>query len=112
MNSTHHTQRPAAVAGLFYPGDAVELRATLARLLGNAAPASVRPPRALIVPHAGYVYSGAVAAAPRCPITRGRETTSDTLISPSSPARLVRFLRQPGSRQFRPFTCAARSPTF
>lgn len=63
MNSTHHTQRPAAVAGLFYPGDAVELRATLARLLGNAAPASVRPPRALIVPHAGYVYSGAVAAA-------------------------------------------------
>jgi len=63
MDSTHQAQRPAAVAGLFYPGDTVELRATLTRLLGETRPASVRPPRALIVPHAGYVYSGAVAAA-------------------------------------------------
>ena len=52
--------RPAAVAGLFYPGNPAELDSTLAALLAGAEPA-VRAPNALIVPHAGYVYSGAVA---------------------------------------------------
>jgi AmmeMemoRadiSam system protein B len=53
--------RPAAVAGLFYPRDPGELSATVAALLaGQHGP--VRPPKALIVPHAGYVYSGNVAA--------------------------------------------------
>lgn len=55
--------RPAAVAGTFYPDDPAELRRTLAGLFaalpaGRGAPA----PKALIVPHAGYIYSGAVAA--------------------------------------------------
>jgi AmmeMemoRadiSam system protein B len=53
--------RPAAVAGSFYPRDPDELGATVAALLaGRNAPA--RTPKALIVPHAGYVYSGGVAA--------------------------------------------------
>src|ERR1035441_6522473 len=53
--------RPAAVAGLFYPRDPEELSATVAALLaGQRGPA--RPPKALIVPHAGFVYSGNVAA--------------------------------------------------
>ena len=53
--------RPAAVAGSFYPRDPQELGATVAALLaGQHVPA--RPPKALIVPHAGYVYSGSVAA--------------------------------------------------
>lgn len=55
--------RPAAVAGMFYPDDPAELRHTVNALLANAAAGSPsRPPKALIVPHAGYVYSGAVAA--------------------------------------------------
>ena len=56
--------RPAAVAGLFYPRDARELRGTVARLLDESVPrpAAGPPPKALIVPHAGYVYSGAIAA--------------------------------------------------
>ncbi|HEX7971978.1 MAG TPA: AmmeMemoRadiSam system protein B [Thiobacillus sp.] len=55
--------RPAAVAGLFYPDAPGELKHTLADLLAEAAPAMAsRPPKALIVPHAGYIYSGAVAA--------------------------------------------------
>jgi hypothetical protein len=53
--------RPAAVAGLFYPRDAGELGATVDGLLAGAA-APERVPKALIVPHAGYVYSGATAA--------------------------------------------------
>ncbi len=55
--------RPPAVAGLFYPGDAEELRAHVDRLLANAAPLqSGGRIRAIIAPHAGYVYSGPVAA--------------------------------------------------
>jgi len=55
--------RPAAVAGMFYPGNPAELKQTLVELLASATPAAnVRSPKALIVPHAGYIYSGPVAA--------------------------------------------------
>lgn len=57
--------RAPAVAGSFYPSDSVELqacvRAELAAATLDSAPSGSRP-RALIVPHAGYVYSGPVAA--------------------------------------------------
>ncbi|TXH61472.1 MAG: AmmeMemoRadiSam system protein B [Burkholderiaceae bacterium] len=60
---TDHSVRPAAVAGLFYPGDAATLRAQIAGLLGAAGtPARDAAPKILLAPHAGYVYSGAVAA--------------------------------------------------
>jgi len=49
------------VAGSFYPRDPEELSATVAAMLA-AQHGSARPPKALIVPHAGYVYSGKVAA--------------------------------------------------
>jgi AmmeMemoRadiSam system protein B len=52
--------RAPAVAGSFYPADADQLRATVERLLKDA-PGGTRP-KAVIAPHAGYVYSGAVAA--------------------------------------------------
>ena len=55
--------RPPMVAGQFYPGNPDELRETAVRLINQAAPRV--PPgkvRALIVPHAGYIYSGQVAA--------------------------------------------------
>jgi AmmeMemoRadiSam system protein B/AmmeMemoRadiSam system protein A len=57
------TQRPAAVAGMFYPADAPTLRNELASCLaGEAAPtAALNTLKALIVPHAGYVYSGGTA---------------------------------------------------
>ena len=55
--------RPAAVAGLFYPDDPVELRHTVNDLLASARRGEpLRAIKALIVPHAGYVYSGPVAA--------------------------------------------------
>jgi MEMO1 family protein len=56
--------RPAAVAGTFYPARPEDLRSSVAILLeAAAAPApSAPPPKALIAPHAGYVYSGPVAA--------------------------------------------------
>ena len=56
--------RPAAVAGTFYPRDARELDRDIAEMLDgveNLAPRFGHP-KALIVPHAGYLYSGPVAA--------------------------------------------------
>jgi hypothetical protein len=59
--------RPAAVAGLFYPDDPVALRSTVVSLLaarsrGAAGAPAWRPPKAVIAPHAGYSYSGPIAA--------------------------------------------------
>jgi len=56
--------RPAAVAGMFYPGEARALAAEIERFLGadDALAPRLAVPKALVVPHAGYVYSGAVAA--------------------------------------------------
>ena len=56
------TVRPAAVAGMFYPGSRAELEVTVRGLLEAAGPVNEPAPKALIVPHAGYVYSGAIAA--------------------------------------------------
>ena len=53
--------RSPAVAGLFYPVDRQELMHEVHYLLANAI-ASDCSPKALIVPHAGYQYSGPVAA--------------------------------------------------
>jgi AmmeMemoRadiSam system protein B/AmmeMemoRadiSam system protein A len=57
--------RPAAVAGTFYPRDARELRAEIDELLDGIGQPEPRfgHPKALVVPHAGYIYSGPVAAA-------------------------------------------------
>lgn len=56
--------RPAAVAGFFYPDDPRVLQTQLAEMISAAVPLEVvTEPKALIVPHAGYVYSGPVAAA-------------------------------------------------
>jgi AmmeMemoRadiSam system protein B len=59
------TVRPPAVAGLFDPAEPARLRAEVSALLAEAARAAPtgHPPKALIAPHAGYAYSGTVAAA-------------------------------------------------
>jgi AmmeMemoRadiSam system protein B len=54
--------RTPAVAGQFYPESSGELSATVATLLKEAQGWDTIAPKALIVPHAGYVYSGPVAA--------------------------------------------------
>ncbi len=53
--------RPAAVAGMFYPGEPGRLARDIRHLIEEAQPVAIRP-KALIVPHAGYIYSGPVAA--------------------------------------------------
>jgi AmmeMemoRadiSam system protein B/AmmeMemoRadiSam system protein A len=48
--------------GQFYPGSAVTLKAALQALLADAVVAHTERPVAIVVPHAGYVYSGQIAA--------------------------------------------------
>jgi len=56
--------RPAAVAGMFYPEAPAALTSAVREFLAQAAKRGdgSAPPKALIVPHAGYVYSGPIAA--------------------------------------------------
>jgi AmmeMemoRadiSam system protein B len=54
--------RPAAVAGAFYPENPSRLRGMVEELLKHANVSLDRPPKALIAPHAGYIYSGPIAA--------------------------------------------------
>ena len=53
--------RPPAVAGMFYPADSFTLAQQVRGFLAHAHPPALIP-KALIVPHAGYIYSGAIAA--------------------------------------------------
>ncbi|MDH3653195.1 MAG: AmmeMemoRadiSam system protein B [Myxococcales bacterium] len=81
------TVRAAAVAGSFYPGDTYALRAVVREYL-DAARETTEPrdpwPKALIVPHAGYMYSGPVAASAFIQIEASRERVSRVvLIGPS-----------------------------
>jgi MEMO1 family protein len=76
--------RPPAVAGLFYPGDPSQLRDAVSEYLAQAPTVAGATPKALIVPHAGYIYSGSMAAAAYSQIAhRGREIRRVVLIGPS-----------------------------
>ena len=76
--------RPPAVAGLFYPRDPVELQTEVAELLSEVAPPSNVIPKALVAPHAGYVYSGRVAGAAFAKLRANAQTiTRVVLIGPA-----------------------------
>ncbi len=63
FHSTGSNVRPPAVAGLFYPDDQAALRRDVDAALASAEPAlAPGVPKAVIVPHAGYVYSAPIAA--------------------------------------------------
>lgn len=53
--------RRTAVAGHFYPREPSVLAAEVAAYIAQATPGRAPAPKAIIAPHAGYVYSGPVA---------------------------------------------------
>ena len=59
---TDNDVREPAVAGQFYPASAAMLQEAVEKFLQDARPAKVKKPIAIIVPHAGYIYSGQIAA--------------------------------------------------
>jgi hypothetical protein len=95
--------REAAVAGTFYPGDPVVLRDTVDRLLADAPrpPAQTPAPRAVIVPHAGYIYSGSTAATAYARIAAGRDTITRVLLVGPTHRVPVLGVALPGADAFR-----------
>jgi AmmeMemoRadiSam system protein B len=63
--------RRPAVAGTFYPADPTELRAAVEAVLGDTAQTGPVP-KAVIAPHAGYVYSGPIAGSAYVRVLPGR----------------------------------------
>ena len=92
--------RKPAVAGLFYPDDPAELRDDVAAYLAQATPDNGAPPKALIAPHAGYIYSGSVAASAYARIAGAARTITRVILL--GPAHRVAFrgLALPGVDAF------------
>lgn len=75
--------RPSALAGAWYPGDPDRLRTAVDGMLDSAKPAPIQGTiRALIVPHAGYAYSGPTAAS-AFDLVRGRAYDRVLILAPS-----------------------------
>lgn len=94
--------RPAAVAGMFYPAVPTALAAGVRAYLGAAlAPATgVARPKALIVPHAGYVYSGAVAASAYARLAAGGSAIERVVLFGPAHRAPVRGLALPSAQAF------------
>jgi AmmeMemoRadiSam system protein B len=95
--------RPAAVAGMFYPEAPAALIAEVRAKLDAAAsrpgsPASM--PKAVIVPHAGYIYSGAIAASAYARLAAGGAAIRRVVILGPTHRVAVRGLALPTARAF------------
>ncbi len=100
IEMTSPTLRPAAVAGMFYPSDAETLRTEVDRLLGVAPRRLALAPKALIVPHAGYPYSGPIAAtAYACLASHAHHISRVVLLGPAH-RMAVRGLATPAAERF------------
>jgi AmmeMemoRadiSam system protein B len=79
-----NTVRKPAVAGLFYPASADELKNMVNNFLATVEPSVEPVPKAIIAPHAGYVYSGAIAASAYARLIPAREIIQKVvLLGPS-----------------------------
>jgi len=75
--------RSPAVAGLFYPDDPRVLRRMIDEFLAEAQPTGAVP-KAMIAPHAGYIYSGPVAATAYAQLAPARDAIKRVvLLGPS-----------------------------
>ena len=95
--------RPPAVAGSFYPGSADALGSALREAFADAVitVGDATVPKALVVPHAGYVYSGAIAASVYARIIPARSTIRRVVLLGPSHRVYVRGLALPGVDAFR-----------
>ena len=95
--------RQPAVAGAFYPGEAGSLASSVAGLLNAARAELAAPPAApkvLIVPHAGYIYSGPMAARAYVQLAAARDTIRRVVLLGPVHRVPVRGLALPGSAVF------------
>jgi MEMO1 family protein len=95
--------RPAVVAGKFYPGAPRVLQADVRTYVGDATarlPQRTAQPKAVIVPHAGYVYSGAVAGSAYARLAAGRDVIRRVVLFGPTHRVPVRGLALPSARAF------------
>jgi len=95
--------RPPAVAGLFYPDDPAVLTHDVREYLAAAESRDLQPlqPKALIVPHAGYVYSAAIAASAYALLKPLRDRVRRVVLLGPAHRVPVRGLALPGAQAFR-----------
>ena len=100
MNSRSVIRQPA-VAGSFYPADAAELQQQLTALLANTPPRHTSTSaKVLIVPHAGYIYSGATAAAAYQQLAQRRQKISRVVLLGPSHRVALTGIASPDCEQF------------
>ncbi|MEJ5210139.1 MAG: AmmeMemoRadiSam system protein B [Burkholderiales bacterium] len=95
-----HAVRHPAVAGTFYPGHPGKLDYDLDNLLRQARRTSGPVPKAVIVPHAGYIYSGPIAATAYQRIAAGRDRIHRVVLLGPAHRVPVRGLALPGVEAF------------
>jgi len=92
--------RPAAVAGTFYPASTAELRRQIDELLAAPRVAAGPAPKALIAPHAGYVYSGPIAASAYAQLSPQRDRIRRVVLLGPVHRVPIRGLALPGVQRF------------
>jgi hypothetical protein len=101
MNSVRENSvRPAAVAGTFYPGSVQSLSYDIDNMLRQAKASRGPLPKAAIVPHAGYIYSGPIAASAYQRIAAGRDQIKRVVLLGPAHRVPVRGLALPQSDAF------------
>jgi len=95
-----HAVRTPAVAGTFYPGAAARLAHDVDAMLDAAPDVGGPAPKALIVPHAGYIYSGPVAATAYRTLRAAREVIRRVVLLGPAHRVAVRGLALPGAQAF------------
>ena len=91
--------RQPAVAGMFYPANRNELRAMIAGYLASAEAGS-SVPKAIIAPHAGYIYSGPIAASAYARIARAHDIIKRVILLGPSHRIPLRGLAVPSAETF------------
>lgn len=93
--------RQPAVAGTFYPANAGALRHTVTQFLNASGPSRVGGrPKALIAPHAGYVYSGVVAGRAYAQLIGCAETIRRVILLGPTHRVHIRGMALPGVASF------------
>jgi len=93
------TIRPPAVAGQFYPEQPDELRQRVRQLLDQAPPPQITP-KAIIAPHAGFIYSGPIAATAYRAVSKIADNITRVILLGPSHHVALRGIALPESTQF------------
>lgn len=92
--------RAPAVAGMFYPGDPHDLRIAVRSYLDHAVQRNDPAPKVLVVPHAGYAYSGPIAASAYATLANGASRIRRVVLAGPTHRIAVAGIAIPGASGF------------